>query len=92
MGIDPGKIERLRPPEGWLRFERKRDFVFSHTEYAQRCADEIAGLEQEILRSIEVAPNSNMEFLKTKIKSDLADEFGIRVNRDPSFGGLKRLL
>lgn len=59
---------------------------FPTPKYAQRCADEIAGLEQEILRSIEVAPNSNMEFLKTKIKSDLADEFGIRVNRDPSFG------
>ncbi|MDD4791626.1 MAG: MBL fold metallo-hydrolase [Firmicutes bacterium] len=59
---------------------------FPTPKYAERCADEIASLEQEILRSIEVAPNSNMEFLKAKIKSDLADEFGIRVNRDPSFG------
>lgn len=59
---------------------------FPTPKYAERCADEIGRLEQEILRSIEVAQNSNMEFLKTKIKSDLADEFGIRVNRDPSFG------
>lgn len=59
---------------------------FPTPKYAERCTDEIGELEREILRRIEVAPNSNMEFLKTKIKTDLAEEFGIRVNRDPSFG------
>ena len=59
---------------------------FPTPKYATRCSDAIRGLEREMLRPVEVAQSSNMEFLKTKIRSELADEFGIRLMRDPSFG------
>ncbi|MGI6131162.1 MAG: MBL fold metallo-hydrolase [Bacillota bacterium] len=59
---------------------------FPTPNYATRCLDAIRELEREMLRPIEVAQSSNMEFLKTKIGSELADEFGIRMMRDPSFG------
>ncbi|MBP7868663.1 MAG: MBL fold metallo-hydrolase [Firmicutes bacterium] len=59
---------------------------FPTPKYAIRCPDIIEQLERQMLRNVEVAQSSNMEFLKTKIRSELADEFGIRLMRDPSFG------
>jgi len=59
---------------------------FPTPKYATRCVDVIEALERQMLRNVEVAQTSNMEFLKTKIRSELADEFGIRLIRDPSFG------
>jgi len=59
---------------------------FPTPRYATRCPDVIEELERDMLRPVEVAQSSNMEFLKTKIRSELADEFGIRLMRDPSFG------
>ena len=59
---------------------------FPTPKYATRCLDVIEELERHMLRPVEVAQSSNMEFLKTKIRSELADEFGIRLMRDPSFG------
>jgi len=59
---------------------------FPTPKYATRCLDVIEELERQMLRCVEVAQSSNMEFLKTKIRSELADEFGIRLMRDPSFG------
>ena len=59
---------------------------FPTPKYAKRCQDVIEQLGRQMLRDVEVAQSSNMEFLKTKIRSELADEFGIRLIRDPSFG------
>lgn len=59
---------------------------FPTPQYATRCLDVIDELERQMLRPVEVAQSSNMEFLKTKIRSELADEFGVRLMRDPSFG------
>lgn len=59
---------------------------FPTPKYASRCLDTIAELEREMLRPVQVVQSANMEFLKTKIRSELQDEFGIRVARDPSFG------
>ncbi|HAI85596.1 MAG TPA: hypothetical protein DCL63_01235 [Firmicutes bacterium] len=73
MGFAPG-------PEGTVTL------YFPTPKYALRCLDVIAELERQMLRPVGVAQSSNMEFLKTKIRSELADEFGIRITRDPSFG------
>ncbi len=59
---------------------------FPTPKYAKRCQDVIEQLGRQMLRDVEVAQSSNMEFLKTKIRSELADEFGITLIRDPSFG------
>ncbi|HNU95052.1 MAG TPA: MBL fold metallo-hydrolase, partial [Bacillota bacterium] len=52
---------------------------FPTPKYAKRCQDVIEQLGRQMLRDVEVAQSSNMEFLKTKIRSELADEFGIRL-------------
>jgi len=58
---------------------------FPTPKYAERCKNEIAELERTTIRSIEVAQRTDTELLKTKIKSDLAIEFGVMIDRDPSF-------
>lgn len=59
---------------------------FPTLRYAERCADVIQDLERETLRRIEVMRSTNTELLKTKVKSELLQEFGIAIPKDPSFG------
>ncbi|MEA4884206.1 MAG: MBL fold metallo-hydrolase [Clostridia bacterium] len=60
---------------------------FPTPEYAKRCADIIERIRDETVRKVDVAQTVNAEFIKAKLRSELAAGFGFSLERDPSFQG-----